>query len=387
MKTRIYAVAACNCPNGRCPNRAVARSNPRAPRWWLLAGFLILTLVAGSGLADHVLSAEPHNTGWSVQIDNDLLASGERDQDYTGGFIVTLSGRRAAGYRLAPERLRAQLDRLTGIDRFIGDQPRRTLHALEWGTALFTPVNIEAAEINRQDRPYASLFFLNSTKQQILPERKLSIKSGLTVGLLGLPLAETLQREIHGAIGNSEPRGWGHQISSGGELTFKYSAGFQRALFQHEHRNGLAQELNWTGKADVGFTTGLGVGLNYRFGKINTPWWSFNPHQSDYVNFGANITPTGRSANLRVRERYVYAGINLNYNLYNAFVQGQFAHSDFTVDRNDIVAATAEFWVGASYELRNRLRIDTFIRARTRELELAETEPLAWGGLIISRSL
>lgn len=179
--------------------------------------------------------------------------------------------------------------------------------------------------------------------------------------------------------------GWHNQISSGGELTAKYSVGFQRAAYQHRYGNGLAQELNWTAKADLGFTTGIGVGFNWRFGRINTPWWSFNPHQSDYVNFGANIAPTAR-AGLRISERYIYAGGNLNYNAYNAFVQGQFRSSAFTVERSDIVEATAEAWVGASYELQNQLRVDVFIRARSRELKLPESVPLAWGGLIFSKS-
>lgn len=376
----------CLCPNGRCASRAIARINPRAPRWWLLAGLLILSLTTVSSQAAHINSDEPYNTGWSFQIDNDLLASGDRDQDYTGGFLVTLSGRRAAGYPVTPERLRSWFDHLIGIDRLIGEQPHRTLHALEWGAALFTPVDIESATVNRQDRPYASLFFLNSTEQHILPARRLSIKTGLTIGVLGLELAGTLQREVHSAIGNSKPRGWNHQISNGGELTLRYSAGFQRAVYQQHYRNGLGQELNWTGKLDLGFTTGVGLGFNWRFGKINTPWWSFNPHQSDYVNFGANIAPTTRT-HLRVRERYLYAGGTLNYNVYNAFVQGQFRQSAFTVDRDDIVPATAEFWVGASYEMKSNLRVDLFVRARTKELELRDSVPLAWGGLVFSRSI
>jgi hypothetical protein len=385
MFTRLRQHQHCHCPNGRCANRAIARINPLAPRWWLLAGLLILSLTAASSRAAQINTDEPYNTGWSFQIDNDLLASGDRDQDYTGGFLVTLSGRRAAEYPATPERIRSWLDHLIGIDRLIGQRPHRTLHALEWGAALFTPVDIESPSVNTQDRPYASLFFLNSTEQHILPSHKLSIKSGLTVGILGLELAGKLQSEIHSAIGNSKPRGWNHQISSGGELTLKYSVGFQRALHQRAYPNGLAQELNWTGKLDLGFTTGAGVGFNWRFGRINTPWWSFNPHQSDYVNFGANIAPTSR-ATLRVRERYIYAGGNLNYNVYNAFVQGQFRHSDHTVDRDDIIPATAEFWVGASYEMKSNLRVDLFVRARTKELELRDSVPLAWGGLIFSRS-
>lgn len=379
-------VAPCACGHCARPARAAARANILLPRWWLLAGFMVLWLITQDVRAAHEPAFEPCNTGWSFQVDNDLFATGERDQDYTGGFIVTLSGRRASEYRWTPDRVRSWIDRLVGIDALIGHQPHRTLHALEWGAALFTPVDIQSSSVNANDRPYASLFFLNSTEQHIFPQRKLSIKSGLTAGVLGLDLAETLQTELHSALGNAKPRGWDHQIASGGELTFKYSVGFQRAAYQKLYHNGLAQELNWTGKIDVGFTTGIGAGVNWRFGRINTPWWSFNPHQSDYVNFGANISAAPRIGN-RVRERYIYAGSTLNYNAYNAFVQGQFRTSDFTVGRSDIVAATAEAWVGASYELENNLRVDAFIRARSSELELADSVPLVWGGLVFSKSI
>lgn len=353
--------------------------------YWLLFTILFLTLYVSVSHAQNSLAEEPYNSGWSVQIDNDLLARGSRDQNYTGGFMITHSGRRAEEYRFSPAPIRGWIDRINGIDMLIGDRQHHKLHAFEWGAALFTPTDIASRDINTQDRPYASLFFVSSTQQRIIPSEKLSIKTGVTLGILGLNLADTIQSNIHSAIGSDKPRGWNNQISDGGELTIKYSAVFQRAAYQKSYQNGLAQELNWTGKADLGFSTGLGVGVNWRFGQINTPWWSFNPHQSDYVNLGANIAPAVKN-NARVKERYFYAGANLSYNFYDAFVQGQFRSSAFTVDRSDIVPARAEAWVGVSYELEKRLRIDTFIRARTRTLDLRDSTRLMWGGVVLSRS-
>ena len=347
---------------------------------------LILALVSGNLWANHADKSEPHNSGWSFQFDNDLFAAGKRDQDYTGGFVVTLSGRRAAEYRWTPERLRAWADHLVGVEALIGDEQHSTVHALEWGAALFTPNDIQSDAPNPRDRPYASLFFLNSTEQSIIPARKLSIKSGLTIGFLGLDLAERVQRGFHSAIGNKEPEGWDNQISAGGELTAKYSLSFQKAAYQAQYNNGLGQELNWTGKADVGFTTGVGVGFNWRYGRINSPWWSFNPHQSEYLNLGSNISTANVNRKYQVRERYIYAGGTVNYNAYNAFLQGQFRHSEVAADRSDVIAETAEIWGGVSYELSNRLRVDAFVRSRTRELDLPDSSALSWGGLIFSRS-
>ena len=98
----------------------------------------------------------------------------------------------------------------------------------------------------------SSLFFLNSTEQSIIPTCKLSIKSGLTIGFLGLGVAESVQRGIHSSLGSQKPEGWRDQISDGGEPTAKYSLSFQKAAYQRQYSNGLAQEINWTGKADLG---------------------------------------------------------------------------------------------------------------------------------------
>lgn len=329
---------------------------------------------------------EPYNTGWSFQFDNDLFAGGERDQDYTGGFAITLSGRRAQEYRWTPDRMRAWADRLIGLDKtFLGEE-HRSVHALEWGAALFTPNDIDSEVVNSDDRPYASLFFLNSTEQNIYPARRLSVKSGLTLGVLGLELAELLQSELHSALGNQKPRGWGHQISKGGELTAKYSLKFQKAAYQKQYGNGTAQEINWTGKADVGFVTGIGVGANWRWGRINTPWWSFNPHQSEYFNLGANLS-TGQVSKQKIKERYVYAGATANLNAYNAFVQGQFRDSSLKISRSDVNAESAEFWIGASVDIWSNLRLDAFLRTRTRDLKLRESKALSWGGFVLSKTL
>jgi hypothetical protein len=344
-----------------------------------------LPILASPAWADHDASAEAYNSGWSFQFDNDLFAGGSRDQDYTGGFAVTLSGRRAQEYRWTPDRLRSWADELIGLKNFTREREHFSVHALEWGAALFTPNDISSSIANANDRPYASLFFLNSTEQSIIPIRKLSIKSGLTIGFLGLGVAESVQRGIHSSLGSQKPEGWRDQISDGGEPTAKYSLSFQKAAYQRQYSNGLAQEINWTGKADLGFTTGVGVGLNWRFGRINTPWWTFNPHQSEFFNLGGNVS-SGKNDGPRINERYIYAGSTLNYNVYNAFVQGQFRSSANRVDRSDVIAESAEFWAGVSMDISENIRADVFLRSRTRDLELPESKVLFWGGVILSKS-
>ena len=76
------------------------------PSWHfatLLAGSLLTGMVAAGSATevppDAPLGPEPYNTGWSLYIDNDALTLVNRDQQYTGGFALTLSGRRAVEYR------------------------------------------------------------------------------------------------------------------------------------------------------------------------------------------------------------------------------------------------------------------------------------------------
>jgi len=120
-------------------------------------------------------------------------------------------------------------------------------------------------------------------------------------------------------------------------------------------------------------------------GRINTPWWSFNPHQSEYINLGANVA-SGARGDVRVRERYIYAGSTINYSVYKAIIQGQFRDRSVAVDRSDVNPLSAEIWGGVSVDIGTRWRADAFLRSRTRDTELAESKRLRWGGLTLSRT-
>ena len=72
---------------------------------------LVMSTMAGSGslyaqepddTSPHDLAYEKYSTGWAFYLDNDALTTGDSDEDYTGGFAVTLSGRRATEYPIIP---------------------------------------------------------------------------------------------------------------------------------------------------------------------------------------------------------------------------------------------------------------------------------------------
>src|SRR5690606_19037844 len=115
--------------------------------------------------------------------------------------------------------------------------------------------------------------------------------------------AKSIQRRIHEGLDLSElPQGWDHQVSDGGEPTMRFTWARQALLasnFQARHRE---FELKWRTEASVGYLTEASIGASARWGRINTPWWSFTPERADYVAQPAPVI--GTSVGGSARERY-----------------------------------------------------------------------------------
>ncbi len=329
-------------------------------------------------------SQEADYGGWSLNIDNDLFSGGNLDRDYTGGFAIAVTGAGTRKWPLSLDTARAALSRLSRFDSLYGNAAVLSRHSIEFGFTLFTPNDITVAEPIKDDHPYASLFFIASAAQYVLPERKLSYQTVLTVGALGLPLADTVQSGIHSAIGSEQPQGWDNQISHGGEPTARYSVGLQKTFIEGGGP-GLSMQFSVNSEATVGFTTDASVGFGIRWGRLERPWYTFNPHPAEYISVGtppeAGDRLTGR------REIYLYAGANIKYRLYNAILQGQFRDSSVSFDHDQLNPVILEGWAGFLAEVTENYRLGMFLRARSAELDKAESRDPVWGGILISRSL
>ena len=167
-------------------------------------------------------AADPAGVGAGLVLDEHLLTDASRDQDYNGGGEVTLSGPRA---RVVPRML----------DRALGFVDRRSCgltglpalqdyasHALAAGLLVFTPRDLGSRIVVRGDRPYASLFFMSAGRRYTSPESSIAYDTSITLGMLGLSAAGDVQRVLHDLTGSHQPKGWSHQISSGGEPTLRY---------------------------------------------------------------------------------------------------------------------------------------------------------------------
>lgn len=327
-----------------------------------------------------LVGAEPWNTGWAFHIDNDAILVG-RDRQYTGGFALTLSGRRAAAYPFSLDPLLGIINGWIGIDALSeGRDPRR--HSIHFGIAAFTPANISASRPLPNARPYASLVLLSNTRQDMVPGERTVFQSSLMIGLLGTGVAQSIQNGFHSIGGRAEARGWDNQISDGGELTAAYFLSRIDTLVYHHERGFGDFQIDRSISASIGFTTGLGVGLGLRWGRFDTPWWSFVPAYTEYISIGTPVSGAIGTVGSE-RELYVWGALNLRHSFYNALLQGQFRDSAVTYDRDELYLNIAELSLGVTAEIAPDTELTVFLRARTPRIRGVDIPFPAWGGIVL----
>src|SRR5690348_2066471 len=230
-------------------------------------------------------AAEPAGIGAGFVLDEHLLTDASRDQDYNGGGEITQSGR-------SPAFIGRGLDRALGfvdqsgckVARLAGQagMEGRPAHAFAAGLLVFTPRNLGARHVVRGDRPYASLFFVSVGRRYASIDSPVAYDTSLTVGVLGLAAAADVQHVLHDVTGSVQPKGWSHQISDGGEPTVRYSLARQ-ALLANYGNGRWRGDSKWTSAVSLGTVTEASVAVNARWGRVESPWWSFVPEQDMYV--------------------------------------------------------------------------------------------------------
>lgn len=324
---------------------------------------------------------EKYNSGWLLNLDNDILA--ESDRDYTGGIAITLSGRRAREYLISLEAVRNWLDDVFGINSLYSGQMYFQQHSVQYGSMLFTPGDITDPAPIFDDRPYGSLFYLSNTELTVAPAGDKAWLSTLTFGFLGLGAAEYIQKAIHAVTDSDVANGWGNQVSAGGEPTLMYTLSAQH---NHIEATGTAarHEFKTSYEANIGFSTDVNASLIWRWGRINTPWWSFNPQHSQYIQLGAPITAGDSEAGKG--ELYLWAGATARYRFYSSLLQGQFRESVVKLSSDEVENLLAQFWLGVTWEFARDLRGSFFYRASTKEFNGPNAHNPIWAGLIISKA-
>lgn len=341
--------------------------------------YLFLLFIASGTVYATEVGEEKYNTGWRINADNDLLTGQTTDRDYTGGLAVTLSGRRVQEYPVSIDTWRAAIDKVIHFPRLYQSVSTESFHSQQYGMTLFTPDDIESTAPVYDDRPYASLFFMANTEFTLAKSKDMAYVSILTIGLLGLDLAEDVQQGLHKITDSDVPNGWQNQVSSGGEPTAMLTYGIQNNIYASNR-----QQLKLEYEANLGFITDVNAGLSWRWGRIRSPWWSFNPYQSKYMQQSMPVFASDKSA--KKNEFYLWAGGRLNLRIYNVLLQGQFRPSEVTVSSDDMERLVAEYWFGFTGEFAKKYYASLFLRGMTEEFKGVNARNSAWVGLVFTRA-
>ena len=333
-------------------------------RWLRIAPALLATALAFAGAARET-PREWETEGerrWAVHVDNDLFAFADRDRDYTAGVAFALTGERARDHALSLSRWLDGLDTATRFDRLGGGETAWRGDALELGLLLFTPHDLAATEPVPDDRPYANLFYAASSTLEVDEARGTALQSTLALGALGLRVAEQVHRGIHTVFGSTEPRGYDHQISDGGEPTFLYAVSRYKRL-----RGGLLFDRPYTLRFGVGGSVGYVTEANVEIAlRTEAAWWSSSPAAADVV--GHPQIDTG-SPRVGGRPRVAFdAGARLHLRAYNSFLEGQFRRSDVTFASRDLEPVLLHLWAGATTQLANGWNVSYTLHRQTEEI-------------------
>lgn len=327
---------------------------------------------------------EPAGIGAGLVLDEHLLTDGARDQDYNGGGEVTLSGRRSGIVPRMLDRALGAIDRdschVAGLRGLKG----QSAHAFAAGLLVFTPRNLGARDVVHGDRPYASLFFLSAGRRYASSDSLVAYDTSLTVGVLGLPAAADVQRVLHDLTDSVQPKGWPHQISDGGEPTARYSLARQARLADFGS-GPWRGDTKWTSAVSLGTVTEASVALNARWGHIESPWWAFTPEQDMYVQETQPVPPPLPEG--APPEVFAFAGMRVKARAYNAFLRGQFRHSDLSYGEGDVNPLLGEAWAGVEFRSASGWAVQYLARWQSAELRSGiGSRSFLWGSVEIAKS-
>jgi len=264
----------------------------------------------------HAKETNPvQNNGIGIYIDQDLFVPfTNEDRDYTMGFAIEFFWQKDKG--LYPfDNLVRQAGELMGLS-----DSDNIVYSFMLGTLAYTPDDLSNPQPIYNDRPYSSLIYLSN--KRVRADDKNAIAAEVLFGVLGTNFSRNAQsgfhsqyRQIAGTTSPVEPRGWGNQISNGGELTMRLRFSNSRLQFSKAALWDIASTVGLS----LGFQTNASVALAIRFGNIKSKFWSL-PY--DPVSRG-NFLP-GRPGS----EWYFWSAFRTHLIGYDALLQGQFKSSE-----------------------------------------------------------
>ena len=257
---------------------------------------------------------------------------------------------------------------------------------MQFGLMLFTPEIDSTGDIRPGDRPFANLLFMQNAQFWVADSGDRAYQSSLTVGILGSGIGEAVQNAVHRAGDFSGQGDYGQQISDGGELTARYAVSRQSLLSSTSTSPSKSFELKYSIEGDIGYLTQGSATLAARWGRTESPWWSFAPTRSNYLPQPIPYA-RGNSPGSSARDFFLWSAITARARAYNAFLQGQFRDSELTFSAGELNHILGELAVGVTKQFGNAVDVSLSLHYQTNEIKDGiGSRNIRWGGLTINKS-
>jgi hypothetical protein len=282
-----------------------------------------------------------------------------------------------------------------GIDTLFGKRAN-TRSAFYLASGAFTPRDIVSSEPVRNDRPYGSVLYLGSRYISVIGATRsikpYSITSELNIGLLGTHVGNAVQSYIHerNLAGNIRPvpRGWGNQISNGGEPTAMYRLQYQQRTVETKWKvlmdpksetSDAYNKFQFVTQVEgmLGYYTNVCVGAFARYGFFSNPFWDL----TGGLGSGSSQNPV--NPRRRLPECYIFGGLRARAVGYNALLQGQFRHSAHRFRTSQIEHLIAEYEYGAVLRWRSVALLYQPLIGRSPEYLGDTRRQHLWGALML----
>ena len=310
---------------------------------------------------------------------NDAFAFVDRDRDYTAGFAFALNGEEARRHWLSPLRVLDWVDDTAGFSAARrGSRPRA--EGFELGLLLFTPQDLSAEQPLYDDRPYANLLYAAASKLTLDEVRGAAFQSSLSLGFLGLPVAEQVHIAVHELNGSKEPRGYDHQISAGGEPTFRYAASRYRLLASGTVGGRRPYSVRAGFGGSIGYITEVNAEIAFR---TDAAWWESAFAAADYTGHPqvSDASSAGHAAGIQFE-----AGARIHGRVFNAFLEGQVRDSDVRFESSELEPILLHLWLGATTTLRSGLSVSYSVHRQTEEIQHGRgARNLKWASIGFTR--
>lgn len=234
-----------------------------------------------------------------ILIDNDLFTSTVNDQYYTNGIEIF--------YRFLNQNENLNIN--------------KKITELKFGQYIYNPHTVEAASIRKHDRPFAGYLFVEAGLHKFYQNESVLKMTG-QVGVVGPSSgAEEFQKLFHKAFGYKDVEGWNYQIHNA--LAVQGNLFYSKKIFPSK----FSQNLDFSLQGEANFGTvlnGITAGPLARFSlKKLLPFYDSNLHNASLNADKLKYTEQS--------EFYFYINPNINYQVYDATIQGSMFNNDSPV--------------------------------------------------------